>query len=202
MTALSDQCTVIRAWLNRDAEDYPDALVTSWIRMAESRISRTLRCADQIDVDYAEVTIDRVLFPMDWLDLDFVRVIDGEPLEFLDRTTFYRKPLVSQIRYYTITGNWLVVGGPPTEEATREIEMSYYASVPPLEASNTWLQTKYPDLFLMATMVAASAYGVEDERATGFDASVKAAIQEINDQHSMAKASGSRLRRRTTRGYT
>lgn len=198
---LSTWCQTFRDWLNRDDTDYPDTLVTTFIRMAEAAISDQLRCADQILISTAPITVDRVLLPSDWRELDFVRIVDGTVLEFLDRTAFYAKSPTAQLRYYSITGNYLLVGGPPTPALQRNVELSYYGSVPPLTDADTWLQTKYPNLFLPSVMVSASAYGVEDERAQGFNAQMQAIIDDINEKHRISKASGSRLRRNTNRGF-
>lgn len=202
MTAIIDACDTIRSWINRDSEDYNDTIVVSWIRMAEADLSDRLRCADQIGIDTSVVNDGRVLLPSDWRELDFVRIVDGYPLEFADRTNFYAKSPDAQLRHYTITGNYLLVGGPPTVSVPRSVEISYYQSVPPLYDPNTWLQTKYPNLFLMACMVSASAFGVEDERVQGFEAKIAAIIQTINDKHQQSKTSGSRLRRNLTRSFS
>lgn len=202
MTALTDACDTIRSWINRDDDDYDDAIVTSWIRMAEADISDRLRCADQIAIDTSSITDGRVLLPSDWRELDFVRVVGGYPLEFTDRTNFYAKSPEAQVRHYTITGNYLLVGGPPTVSVSTSVEISYYEAVPPLSATDTWLQTKFPNLFLMACMVAASAYGVEDERAQGFGDKTDSIIQVINDKHQKSRTSGSRLRRNLTRSFS
>ncbi len=160
---LSTWCDTFRGWLNRDDTDYPDALVTTFIRMAEADLSDSLRCSDMIAIDTATVDDGRILLPSDWRELDFVRDVDNFPLEFADRTTFYAKSADAQLRYYSITGNYLLATTPPVSTSPRNIEISYYEAITPLVDADTWMQTKYPNLFLPAVMVAASAYGVEDQ---------------------------------------
>lgn len=201
MTALEDWCDTFRGWLNRDDTDYPNSLVTTFIRMAEADLSDRLRCSDMIAIDQATLSTGRVLLPDDWRELDFVKEVDGAPLEFMDRTAFYGLTATSQLGYYTITGNYLLTTEPPDASSPRVLEISYYEAVPPLLNEATWLQTKYPNLFLPAVMVSASAYGVEDQRAQGFEAKTQGLVDQINAKHLMSKASGSRLRRRQTRGY-
>jgi hypothetical protein len=198
---LADWCDTFRGWLNREDDDYPDSLVTTFIRMAEADLSDRLRCADQIAIDTSNVSVDRVQLPSDWRELDFVRIVDGYPLEFCDRTNFYAKSPEAQKRHYTLTGNFLLVGGPPTVSVPRQVEISYYEAVTPLLNVDTWLQVKYPNLFLPAVMVSASAYGVEDERAQGFEAKVQGLVDTINEKHKTSKSSGSRLRRNFTKGF-
>lgn len=202
MTALTDSCDTIRAWLNRDSDDFPDTLCTTFIRMAEADLSDKLRCSDMIAIDTATVVNDRVLLPSDWRELDFVRVVDSYPLEYTDRTNFYAKSPEAQLRHYTITGNYLLVGGPPTAGSPRSLEISYFESIPPLLNEATWVQTKYPNLFLASIMVSASAYGIEDQRAQGFEAKAQSLIDEINAKYLLSKASGSRLRRNKTKGFS
>ena len=201
MTALEDWCDTFRGWLNRDADDYPNALVTTFIRMAEADLSDKLRCADQIAIDTAVVPTNRVLLPSDWRELDFVVDTDNYPLEFTDRTNFYAKSADAQMRHYSITGNYLLVTAPPEATAPRNLEISYFEAVPPLLNEPTWVQNKYPNLFLPAVMVSASAYGIEDQRAQGFEAKAQAIIDDINNRYLLSKASGSRLRRNRTKGY-
>ena len=201
MTALEDWCNTFRAWLNRDVTDYPDTLVTTFIRMAEADLSDRLRCADQIAIDTAVISDARVQMPADCRELDFVKILDGYPLDYLDRKAFYAKSGEAQLRYYSITGNFILVGGPPTVSETRELEISYFEAVPPLLNEATWLQTKYPNLFLPAVMVSASAYGVEDERAQGFEGKMQGLIDTINEKYMVSKSAGSRIRRNVTRGF-
>lgn len=202
MTALTDWCQTFRDWLNRDDTDYPDSLVTTFIRMAEADLSDKLRCADMIAIDTATVADGRVLLPSDWREIDFVRDTDDYPLEFLDRTAFYAKSATAQMRYYSLTGNYILLTTPPVTANPRSIEISYYEAITPLTGEATWLQTKYPNLFLPAVMVSASAYGVEDQRAQGFQDKMQNLVDEINEKHMKSKTSGSRLRRVVRRGYT
>lgn len=195
MTAISDFCTTIRSWLNY--EGYSDELITSWVRIAEEMISERVRCKHMIWIDTAAVTKGRVVLPGDWLDLDFVRIVDGYPLEFMDRTNFYAKPAVADSTYnqghYTISGNFLMVGG-DTSIPGRNVELTYYQNVPPLGNVANWVQTYYPGLLISATLSVANAFGLDDARSTSWATSLQSEINVINENHLKSKASGSRLR--------
>lgn len=193
MTAIGDHCTTIRDWLNFDA--YSDALITSWTRMAEEALSAALRCKHMIAVDTAEITQSRVLLPADWLELDFVRVIDGKPLHFRARDEFYNNaendPNYNS-RHYTITGNYLMVGGDLADG--RNIEISYYEAIPPLGDTPNWLMTYYSRLYVSATMAVAKAFAVgEEESAVMWQTATKTFVDDINARDKAAASSGSKL---------
>lgn len=199
MSDFQDWCSTVRDWINRDIEDYPDTVVASWFRLVENDLSLRLRCQHQISLRTGTATDGRLSLPCDWQELDFVRVADGAPLMYKPRDDFFSIDASSATKYYSITGDYLLFRGYGDTEV--QVEISYYADVPKLTARNTWLQEKFSSLFLKASIVAASSFGVEDERATGFAADVSNQIQTINDNHLKSKASGSRLKRVPRRGY-
>jgi hypothetical protein len=194
MTALHDQCEVIRGWLNLGEEVYPDSVVTSWVRMAEEALSKRLRCKDMIQIDVGTLIEERYLLPSDWRQLDFVRVIGGKSLRYIPRDDFYNtdEPQKSdQEKCYTIAGNYLIVGGNIPEGL--QVEITYYQDIPPLGDEYTWLQIQYPTLFLMETLKIASMYSIEDERGPLWESQSDKLVGDINDEHANSKASGSRL---------
>ena len=200
MTALHDQCEVIRGWLNLGDDVYPDSVVTSWIRMAEESLSKRLRCKDMVQIDTGLLVEQRYLLPSDWRQLDFVRVIGGRDLRYTPRTDFYNpdEPFASdQKKCYTLAGNYIIVGGAVPEGL--QVEITYYQDIPPLGDENTWLQTHYITLFTMETLHVASMYSIEDERAPLWQTESDRLVGDINDEHANSKASGSRLTSRTTK---
>jgi len=197
MTAIHDQCEVIRGWLNLGDDVYPDPVVTSWIRMAEENLSKRLRCKDMIQIDTATIEEQRVLLPNDWRALDLVRVIGGKPLRYAPRDDFYNtdEPYKSDQKYcYTIIGNYLIIGN--TAAGVVNVELAYYQSIPPLGDTDTWLQLQYITLFTMETLRIASMYSIEDERTPLWTAESDRLVGDINDEHANSKASGSRLTQR------
>lgn len=187
MTAIQDHCNTIREWLNFE---YSDELITSWTRMAEEDLSERLRCKHMVALDVATITQNRVLLPTDWLELDFVAFEDGGPLIFVPRHDFYSQGRPNCPGRYTITGNYLIVGGDVTGPGQR-IELSYYESIPPLGDDPNWLMRYYSRLYVVATLAAASAYSIEDERAVTWQAAVQDMVDTINAGHQKSKTSGS-----------
>jgi hypothetical protein len=204
MTAIGDHCDNVRSWLNYGPETYPDSLITSWTRMAEEMISTDLRCKHMIAVDTALVEQSRVSLPTDWEELDFVRFGEGGPIKFRDRYTFYSNPDSDPNKnqgYYTITGNYLILGGNIGDGVN--VEISYYESVPPLGDEQNWLMKHYSRLYLSATVSVAKMYASgEEQQAMVFDAATQDLINRINERHMAAKSSGSRLNMpRKTKGF-
>lgn len=200
---ITDKCIEIRLWLNEGEDEYPDTLVTTWVRGAEERFNRELRVDDMVEIETASINIDRVVMPSRWLEGDFVRLVDGSPLAFKDRTSFYTRGESDEyenLGKYTITGRYIIVGN---ADATTppDVEMSYYASVPPLDDTDTWLSTKYPTLLLFGALEQANIYGIEDERAGAMGERVGMMIEKLNDMHKVSKVSGSRLNYKSKRSF-
>jgi hypothetical protein len=195
MTALSDQCTIIRQWLAIGADVYPDQVVTQWIRMCEEWLSNQLRIRDNLQIDTGVLVGDRYLMPKDWQEMDFVRVIGGKPLRYVPRDDYYNPLYVAdQPNCYTITGNYIITSGAHTSPIT--LEISYYQDVPHLEDELTWVQIEYPTLFTTKTLHVASMYAIEDERNSMWETQANNLVGAMNFAHTLSKASGSRLTRR------
>jgi hypothetical protein len=195
MTAIADHCATIRAWLNFE---YSDALITSWTRMAEESLSEVLRCKHMIAIDTAQIVQQRVQLPLDWLELDFVRVVDGYPLSFRSREDFYTREDTS--KDYTITGNYLIVGGDVSGDG-REVEMSYYETIPPLGNDPNWLMTYYNRLLITSTLVAGSAFGFDNENLAKWQEASTNFVNSINEQHRVSKSSGSTPIKKVAKGF-
>lgn len=199
MTALEDQCDVIRGWLNIGDDVYPNLVVTSWIRMAEERLSKELRCKDQIQIDTGSLIEQRYRLPSDWRQLDFVRVIGGKALRYVPRDDFYNPDLVKdQSNCYTLAGNYIITAGNPEG---LPVEITYYQDLPPLGDTPTWPLTGYTTLYLISTLHVASMYAIEDERGPMWEDQATNMIGTINTEHARSKASGSRLTQRHRRTF-
>lgn len=200
MTALEDQCGVIRDWLNLGSDVYPNSVVTSWIRMCEEKLSKELRCKDMLQIDVGTLIEQRYLLPSDWRGMDFVRVIGGKPLRYAPRDDFYNPDYASdQPNVYTMTGNYLITGA--NTAAGTKVEISYYQDLPALGDTPTWPLVKYPTLYLVTSLGLASLYAIEDERGPIWRDQSDSLIGDINIEHQLSKASGSRLTQRHRRSF-
>ena len=202
MTALTDQCQVIRDWLNLGSDVYPDSLVTSWIRMAEEKLSKELRCKDMIQIDVGNLIQQRYLLPSTWRAMDFVRVIGGKGLRYVSRDDFYNtdQEYVDDLpNVYTITGNYLIVGANVADGT--DVEISYYRDLPPLGDNPTYMTTKYTTVYLLTTLYLAGMYAIEDDRQGTWESEMNTLIGDINSEHQLSKASGSKLTQRHRRSF-
>jgi hypothetical protein len=173
--------------------------------MGEELLSETLRCKHMIQIDTGLVTQTRVLLPLDWLDLDFVRIVDGKPLRFRSRDEFYDNVQADpnyNVGRYTITGNFLIVGGPIDAIEGKNVELSYYQTIPPLGDQINWLMKYYSRLYVSATMSVASAYTEGGEQqAMMWQKAVDEFVNAINDTHQKSKSSGSKLNLPRRKGF-
>lgn len=198
MTAISDHCNTIRSWLNFE---YDDTLITSWVRMFEETVNVNVRCKHMIQIDTGTVVSERVLLPSDWLELDFVRVVDGSTLRFRGRDEFYnnvQKDENYNSGRYSISGNYLITGDVGDGKS---VELHYFQEVPPLSANPNWLMTHYSGLYVFGTLVAALAYGIEDDRSAAWSSKVQEYFGSINNEWLVSKASGSRLTVKRRAGF-
>jgi hypothetical protein len=203
MTALSDQCDVIRGWLAIGPDVYPDSVVTSWIRMAEEAISKRLRVKEMIQIDVGTLVQDPYLLPDDWREMDFVRVIGGKPRRYVPRDDYYNTDQEfadDQKNCYTLVGKYIIVGG-VVSTAPIQLEISYYQDIPPLGTDPNWILTKSPTLYTVATLGIASMYAIEDERGPLWQGQTDTLIDDLNVDHARSKASGSRLTLRHRRSF-
>jgi len=203
MTALSDHCDVVRKWLDYGPDEYDDTLVTSWTRMAEQTLSINLRCKHMIQIDTGLVSTSRVPLPSDWLELDFVRIVDGSPLKFRSRTEFYTPPDPPDPNYnakhYTLSGNLLMVGGNIADG--RSVEITYFQEIPPLGDEPNWLMEHYSGLYVFSTLTAAALYGIENDQAAVWEDKASAIVSSLNGEYLKSKASGSNLAMPRRKGF-
>ena len=199
MTDFSDFKAQVAEWANR--QDWSDALVTSFVRMAESKFNQELRVAQMIE--FAENTItDRCsTLPDDWLAMDLVRVANENgadgflPARFKARDEFFTQRDDHTWMYYTIVGRTIFFGGTPDPVNGTAFKIAYYGEVPVLsDITQSWVYTKHPQLYLFAALMHAGLHAVgEEPQAGNFKQWAEDIIQKLNAAHLGSKASGSRV---------
>jgi hypothetical protein len=99
---------------------------------------------------------------------------------------------------YAIDGQNIVLG--PLPNATCTLTLKYKAAITSLTADNpaNWLLTKNPDLYLIASLVAAELRGWNDSRIPLLKAAADEMIDEINAAGQKAKVASGPLRMRAT----
>lgn len=199
MPAIDDFCDTIRGWLNLGPDVYPNAVVTSWVRMAEEWMSENLRVKHMVQIDWQDVIEGRVLLPSDWQELDTVRFRGSEPLIYSPRDEFYSSKYGNGNRY-TIVGNYILLGTADPIAGT-EVEISYYQSIPPLEDIPNWVMKYASRLYTLCTLWHASMYAIEDERGEKWKNDTFTFTNDINGKHKESKSSGSILISRKKKGF-
>ena len=174
MTYAELQSTV-EAWAHRT--DLA-ALFPKFVEHAEARLNRELRVR-QMEVDMAASTISatgEVGLPAGWLA--FKRVwVSGMPRWAIEPQSLdYVKQFGNtggNPSFYAINGDVAVFDG------AGQVEATYYESIPSLQANGSnWLSIAHPDLYLHATLVAASEY----TRDPGMGAMSEAKSQALIDK--------------------
>lgn len=195
MNPLDTAIAEIRSWLAIDPEIYPDATVTSWIKMALEYLSEELRVRQMIQIDWTNAIEGRVELPKDWLELDSVRFYpNGKPMVYAPRGEFYT-PMYDIDARYTIVGNYILFGRIDTTSGV-DIELSYYQRIPMLTNDPdrvTWIYDQNYRLLILTTLWHAAAYAIEDERVGGWQQTVENTTNTLNMSHQTSKSSGSIL---------
>lgn len=225
MSDYTDFLSVIREYTARP--DFSDALIDSFIRQAETSISRTLRVRDMLVLSDVETMDPKVLLPSDWREFDFVQLTDGAPLQYITPDKMYHERLLENGKYTIKNGFYYLGGSNPTEQTylTSEtgelltddygnfllsdpipveykITVSYYATLPHFSATpgtGGWVYQKYYDLLLSAVLVPAFQYALEPDKAGERLAMASALISSANDEKLKSDISGSTLKRPNNR---
>lgn len=192
MSDFSNFLDDIRAWIVH--KEYSDAVVTSFVRTAETTLSQTLRVKEMIVIADAITTQGRIALPVDWVEAELVRFSGGKPLEFKTNNDFYGADNKGR-NWYTILGNVIEFGAPIDEVEGLSVEMAYYQFIPTMTDAGTWLWSKYYNIFLQSANAAGALYAQEYDRATQIEGLASGWVQTANDTYKRGKTSGSVLRK-------
>lgn len=195
MSDFSDFLNTVREWAIR--EDWSDNLVTSFIRTAESELSRNMRVKEMIIIADAQIEEARTKLPLDWRELDFVRLNGGKPIRYMPVADFNDKAEGWKSRY-TIIGNTIEFGTDIPAPNGLAVEISYYAATPKFSETNTWLQDYYYDIFLQKCLAIGLLYSRKMEDYAALSALVDNLVAIANEEHKISNYSGSPLKRPRT----
>jgi hypothetical protein len=217
MTAFSDFCASIAEWENRG--DWSPAFVTSLVRMAEAKFNSELRIDRMLATTQNTVTCGCATLPDDWLESDLMLIAGISPtgwvpIRYKPRDEFFRLPATpysgtyfanynSTFGSYTIEGRTIYFGGVPDELEGTLYQMNYYQEVPVFsDTVNSWVNDKYPAMYLSAARMHAKLHAVgEEEQAGMMKQLTEDSITKLNNDHMRARASGSRLNRMRVRSF-
>ena len=207
MTDFANFKAQIADFANR--QDWSDALVTSFARMAESKLNQELRVDRMINFDDGLIISRCAVLPDDWLAMDLVRVANPNgadgflPARYKSRDEFFNQPDSKTSQYYTLEGRSIYFGGVPDPVNGTTYKIVYYGEVPQFsDAQTSWVYAKHPQLYLFAALMHADLHAVgEEQSAANLKQIVEDMIQKLNAAHLGAKASGSRVTRPRFRSF-
>jgi hypothetical protein len=207
VTDFSDFKTTIAEWANR--QDWADALVTSFVRMAEQKFNAELRVDRMICYADNVVTQRCAALPDNWVAMDLVKIAsfngadNFRPIRYIARDEFFNLPDKLTRGFYTLEGRVITFGGAPDALEGIDYKIAYYAEVPVLsDTQQSWLYTKYPSLYLHAALMHADLHAVGEEQSAGnMKQLTEDEIQKLNAIHLRSKASGSRVTRTRSRSF-
>jgi hypothetical protein len=196
MSDFTDFLSNVKKWVGRP--DFDDALTTSFVRMAETTLSQTLRVKEMVVRSVATITEGRVALPLDFVHAELIVGPKGKPLLFRSPTEYFEKDHRPE-HWYTIIGGEILFAAPIDEIEGAEITMWYFQFVPTFTGASTWLHSKYYHIFLQSCNAAAALFSQEYERATSIEGIASGLVQMANDTYEKSKTSGSVLRTQLVR---
>jgi hypothetical protein len=207
MSDYSDFVAQIKDYQNR--EDWPDALVAGFVRQANQKFNAELRIGRMITLAQNTVTCRCSTLPDDWLESSLVLIANDavpggwRPIRYKSRDEFFQLPDKWSFNFYTVEGRTLFFGGTPDATEGVQFQLSYFAEVPAFsDTVDSWVYTKYPNLYLSAAMLHAYMHAVGEEQQAALSKQLaEDEISKLNNEWRMAKASGSRLTRTRTRSF-
>jgi len=206
LTTLSNQ---LMDWANRQDWVNTSGLIQSFITMAEQKMNSDLRVDRMLNPSVNTVTNRCSTLPDNWLEMFLVSVqttvnpSGWAPIRYKSNDEFFNLSDWHAYGYYTIVGRTLYFGGPPNATEGIQYQIVYFAEVPPLnDATDSWVYTKYPNLYLWAALGNAALHAVGEEAQAGnFSQLADALITKLNNDWRLARSSGSRVTRTRTRSF-
>lgn len=190
--------TAVADFLNRDDLN---AVVPTFISLAEARINREIRHYDMVKRSTAAVDTRYSTPPGDWLETVRFHLTDAtvRDLELISQNDMAQlreqsRDTLGTPRFYAITAGEFEFY--PTPDQSYAGELVYFADVPALSDSNTenWLLRKHPDVYLYGALVHSAPYLDDDQRTTTWAALYQSAVDAVNTTSDKARHSGSGLR--------
>lgn len=176
--------TAVASWLNRSDLT---AYVPDFIRIAEDQLSLDLHTRE-MEAQTTLVTVGdvaTVALPADMHEIRRFRVdvSYSQPLKFLtpdQLSADYASDAVGQPIVYTVIGSNAQLA--PVPDGVYSLELTYKQQLPALSDSNTdnWLLTKWPSLYLYASLIAAEPFLKNDDRLMLWQGLYQQQLERIN----------------------
>ena len=184
--------TSLETWMIRD--DLTD-IVPECIAFVEREFQRLVFAPERIETATLSASGASVALPADFWGVRTVYT-DTTPKRLLTQVTpsylkeLYPYSTTGILRHFAIEGETMLLGPPPS--ATTSVELSYWETIPALDADNptNWLLTDHPDLYLAASRAWLSEYVRDYQAADRWNGKAAAIIESINDSGRRREFSG------------
>lgn len=195
----------VQSWLNR--ENFPDLdiEIEDLMAMAQRRIYRL--CDFKIMEKKISFQFSTPTVPTDYLRTKRMRyslssaatvVLDGSTLDIIETLGTSDTPYL-----YTIDAGDFVFG--PAPAVDRDIDLTYYYPLPLLAPANqtNWFSENIPELILFGTLLEASLWLKDDNRAAVWEGRFMATKdeQESSERRADKEPGSMRVRRRVSPGF-
>jgi len=195
LATYSDLQTSISAWLKRSDLD---AYIPDFISLCEAKFNRELRISAMEQRVTATLDEEYEDLPTDYAEMRSLQITGpyGRPLQFMppeDLRRRFPEGCVGTPVNYTIIGDSLQFGPPPS--GSYPLEMVYYTKFEALSdsAPTNWMLTNAPDVYLFGSLLEASPYIKNDARIPVWEAKYGQALNSVRNEDVRKRHSGSPL---------
>lgn len=185
----------ISDWLDRPDLD---SIIPKFIQLAEAQISRNLRHWRQQSRVTTTLNEGFEFLPNDFLEAVHFYIDTGEgekTLEFASQAEISRRKLNSagvtgEPAVYTINSGQIEFVPAPDDDYP--LTLIYYATIGSLsgEVDTNWLLTRFPDVYLYASLLQSAPYLKDDQRVAVWGELYAQAIAQANKESESAMYSG------------
>ena len=199
ITTYAELQSSIADWLLRDDLT---SVIPTFISLAEAKFNRRIRDYRMVKRATAQVDTAYFAIPSDWQE-NIRFQLNTSPITTLEYVT--PDQAAEEKRLYNSSGRpafFTMIGDEfqivPAPDSTYNAELTYYAKIPALSASNTsnWLLTKAPDIYLYGALMEAAPYLDDDARIQVWSNLLEQSMNAIQIESDRAKTGSSSIRMR------
>lgn len=189
----SDLLTAIANWARHGSVT---PIVADIVTLAETRLSRALRCPPQEALAEGTTLDGAITVPDDFVEgRQVIIVVGGYDLSLRVTSLSNYSDLVatgSDAQCAIYFGDSYKLAPAPTDDTA--YKLYYFAKLPPLETNTTnWLMTKYPDAYLFASMCEVANFLRNDSDLQKWESRLSGVLSDIRTVEDRARFSGSGL---------
>lgn len=171
--------STVADWLHRTDLN---KVIPAFIKLAESRINRDIRVAEMETEIVGDVDGNDIELPDNYRQIKFL-MIDGTPVNYVSNLQGHA--YTNNILGYTQINNKIR----PFAKEGSKYQLVYYAQVPSLseDEPENWLLSKYPDIYLYATLIESAPYIKDDGRVATWATAYQNAITTLMQQNEIQR---------------